>query len=151
MGFGENLKTYRKEAGLTQKELAEMCGIATGTIQQYELNKREPKARILEKISTALNVPLETLLLDKYEVIKTDFTKEEFERFEKNLQTLGFYTYNFQLGTDKPISDAEIALGSELINDFFNLNEKGRALASEIVEAFTAVPEYQKNNEDSDE
>ena len=36
MGFGENLKTYRKEAGLTQKELAEMCGIATGTIQQYE-------------------------------------------------------------------------------------------------------------------
>ena len=31
--IGENIKKYRKLAGLTQKELAERTGLAKGTIQ----------------------------------------------------------------------------------------------------------------------
>ena len=52
----------RKEKGYTQKQLAEKCGMATGTIQQYELNKREPRREQLQKIATALNVPLYELM-----------------------------------------------------------------------------------------
>ncbi len=37
---------------LTQKQLAERCGLALGTIQQYEAGKRFPKE--LRKISEAL-------------------------------------------------------------------------------------------------
>ncbi len=36
--------------------------MATGTIQQYELNKREPRREQLQKIATALNVPLYELM-----------------------------------------------------------------------------------------
>ena len=50
------------EKGYTQKQLAEKCGMATGTIQQYELNKREPRREQLQKIATALNVPLYELM-----------------------------------------------------------------------------------------
>ena len=56
------MQKIRKEKGYTQKQLAEKCGMATGTIQQYELNKREPRREQLQKIATALNVPLYELM-----------------------------------------------------------------------------------------
>lgn len=62
MTIGERIKVYRKLAGLTQKELGELAGVATGTIQQYELGKRQPRIEQLEKIATALNVPVADLL-----------------------------------------------------------------------------------------
>ena len=64
--IGENIKKYRKLAGLTQKELAERTGLAKGTIQQYELNKREPKYHILEKLANALNIDILDLLVNKF-------------------------------------------------------------------------------------
>lgn len=57
MTTGERIKNARKAASLTQRKLAEKCGLSTGTIQQYELDKRSPKNReIVEKLATALNV-----------------------------------------------------------------------------------------------
>lgn len=56
MTIGENIKKYRKRAGLTQKELAKKCGLATGTIQQYELNKRQPRLEQINLIANILGV-----------------------------------------------------------------------------------------------
>lgn len=56
MTIGELIKTWRKEKGLTQKQLAEKTGIATITIQQYEGGKRVPKAEFLARIAQALGV-----------------------------------------------------------------------------------------------
>ena len=42
MSIGEKIRYFRKESGYTQKELAELSGIATITLQQYELEKRVP-------------------------------------------------------------------------------------------------------------
>lgn len=56
MSTGENIRAARIFRGLTQKELAQKCGLATGTIQQYELDKRNPKFEQLEKIACALNL-----------------------------------------------------------------------------------------------
>lgn len=58
----ENLKYYRKKANLTQKQLAEKCGLAPGTIQQYELGKREPKYETLLVIANALDTSIGSLL-----------------------------------------------------------------------------------------
>ena len=62
MTLGQIMQKICKEKGYTQKQLAEKCGMATGTIQQYELNKREPRREQLQKIATALNVPLYELM-----------------------------------------------------------------------------------------
>lgn len=62
MTLGQIMQKIRKEKGYTQKQLAEKCGMATGTIQQYELSKREPRREQLQKIATALNVPLYELM-----------------------------------------------------------------------------------------
>lgn len=57
MTVGKRLQTARKRAGLTQKALAQKCGLATGTIQQYELDKRIPKNKeIVEKIADTLGI-----------------------------------------------------------------------------------------------
>ena len=53
---GERIRKYRKEKGLTQKQLGEKCGILEPNIRKYELNKQKPKIETLEKIANALDV-----------------------------------------------------------------------------------------------
>lgn len=60
--IGLNIKKFRKKAGLTQKALAEKCDMATGTIQQYELGKREPRIEQQERICEVLGIPTIALL-----------------------------------------------------------------------------------------
>lgn len=69
MTIGQTIQNFRKEKGYTQKQLAEKCGMATGTIQQYELNKREPRQEQLRKIADALEVELwEIVELDQMDL-----------------------------------------------------------------------------------
>ena len=58
VGYGPNIKAARKAAGLTQKQLAEILGLATGTVQQYERGVREPRFEQLKAIANALNIDL---------------------------------------------------------------------------------------------
>ena len=43
MTLGKRIQLARKAKGFTQKQLAEAINAATGTIQQYELDKRQPR------------------------------------------------------------------------------------------------------------
>lgn len=56
MNNGINIKNARIYRDFTQQKLAKECGLATGTIQQYELNKRNPKIEQISKIANALNL-----------------------------------------------------------------------------------------------
>lgn len=56
MDIGKRIQTARKAKKLTQKQLAEKLGVATGTIQQYELGKRTPGLETVLDISDALEV-----------------------------------------------------------------------------------------------
>lgn len=61
---GDKIKIYRNQQKLTQKQLAEKAGVATISIQQYELNTRRPKIETLQKIATALNVSIDSIRSD---------------------------------------------------------------------------------------
>ena len=66
MTTGQRIKTIRKEKGLTQKALGELCGIAEPTIRQYESGRLNPKFETIEKIATkGLDVLPETLMPGK--------------------------------------------------------------------------------------
>lgn len=60
--IGENIKRYRLEKGLTQKELAEKSGITRESIGNYERGDRTPPADILNKIAVALDVITDDLI-----------------------------------------------------------------------------------------
>lgn len=74
MNTGEKIKQLRIKNGITQKELANKSGLATGTIQQYELQKRKPKLETVEKIADALNVKIDELL--DIDVVNNSLTEE---------------------------------------------------------------------------
>lgn len=56
MTIGENIKRARLAAGLTQKELADKCGIADSAVRKYESGRVVPKLPMIKKIADALNV-----------------------------------------------------------------------------------------------
>lgn len=59
---GNNIKKYRKEAGITLKELGEKIGVTEATAQKYEDgNIKKIDAEMLKKISDALGTTPEKL------------------------------------------------------------------------------------------
>lgn len=75
MNIGEQIKKYRKEAGLSQKELGERLGVSQQHIAQYESGKRIPKIETINNIAGALGIGTRRLYPDfSYEEWKTTET-----------------------------------------------------------------------------
>ena len=62
--FIQNLKFYRKRAGLTQEKLAEAIGMSTAYIGDMEARERFPSAETIDKIAAALGIHPSTLFDD---------------------------------------------------------------------------------------
>lgn len=70
MEFGLRLKTLRKQAGLTQKQLAAQLGITKSVVSFYELQSRSPSPEVLAKLAQIFHVSADYLLgLDNRETI----------------------------------------------------------------------------------
>jgi len=78
MVIGQNIREQRKKSNLTQNELAELSGVAVGTISQYERGRRrQPNIAQLKKIADALEVTIELLLNPKAKEIPSTTTQEK--------------------------------------------------------------------------
>lgn len=120
MTTGELIKAARKKAGLTQKTLGEKLGVAYQTIAQWENDLRNPKLDTLQRIASALGVPVQELISD-WEAVD----KEEFK---------DVFIYGKGLTTPKGRIDAALD----------RLNNEGQEKAAERVEELTEIPKYQK-------
>lgn len=124
MTIGQRIKEARKSAGLTQRELAEKAGTATGTIQQYELGKRQPRIEQFQAIADVLNVDVNWLMngytLAQRDQAFRDFVKKRFSEVE----------------TVKTRAD-------EVVQDMGKLNEEGQLEAVKRVKELTEIPRYQ--------
>jgi len=60
--FAERLVKIRTERGLTQEQLASICGIDRTHIGRIERLERVPGLEILDKIAIGLEIPLSKLL-----------------------------------------------------------------------------------------
>ena len=56
MAICDNMKAIRRKKGMTQKQVAEACGLADSTIRTYELGNANPKPATVAKIAKALGV-----------------------------------------------------------------------------------------------
>ena len=54
--LGEHIRFYRQQAGLTQKELADLCEVSESAIRNYELGNRVPDFLTLHVIAEKLRV-----------------------------------------------------------------------------------------------
>ena len=61
MTIGERIKAARKQAGLTQQELADKLDVSYVGVSQWESGRRNPKQQTLSRIAQVLDIPLSTL------------------------------------------------------------------------------------------
>ena len=123
MTVSENIRYFRKERGYTQKQLSELAGIATITLQQYELEKREPKLENLQKIAEALDIPIAALL----DIDETDQALNTLSDFKNVDVKQTKYPDMFNLKELEP---------------YFTLNRKGRDKALSYIDDLAKLPEY---------
>lgn len=117
MTTGQLIKAARRKAGMTQKELGAKLGVAYQTLAQWENDLRNPKLDTLQRIASALGVPVQDLISD-WEAVD----KEEFKRV---------FIYGEGI---KDRIDAALD----------RLNDEGQEKAAERVEELTEIPKYQK-------
>ena len=59
--FGNNLRSYRSAAGISQEELAEKVDLDRTYISLLERGQRNPSLQCMLNLSQALNIPLSKL------------------------------------------------------------------------------------------
>ena len=62
LAFGKVLRTVRREAGLTQEQLALAADIDRTFVSLIERGERQPTVRVLFKLAAALNVSAARLI-----------------------------------------------------------------------------------------
>ena len=60
--FSENFHKLRREAGISQDEVAQALGIAKSTVSMYERGNRRPNLAVLTKLAELLNVSVDALV-----------------------------------------------------------------------------------------
>ena len=82
-----NLKRLRKALGISQAILAERAGCSPTMIGNIEITKRFPSAESLDKLATALGVPVYELFMEKSPAVARAIDKTEVrERLAKDLR-----------------------------------------------------------------
>ena len=157
MTIGEIIKAARKKNGLTQKELAEKLGLATGTIQQYELGKRQPRIEQAAKIFSVLGLSIYSAFGDNFD---ENIKQSEFEYKDKS--------GNIKIANANDVYKSLPSISKEefwfkvLLKDGYDpksrilfalnlLSEDGIEEAAKRVEELTEIPKYQRQPEEGEE
>ncbi|MCR5067245.1 MAG: helix-turn-helix domain-containing protein [Erysipelotrichaceae bacterium] len=84
MTFGEKFKAARKEAGLSQEQLAEKLSVSRSAVAKWEADNGMPDVENLKAISELLNVSIDYLLSED-DRISFNETREaiDLENYEK--------------------------------------------------------------------
>ena len=68
MNFSERLSCLLSQRGLTQRELAGMCGVDEASMSRYVNGSRKPCMDVLVRIANELNVSVEYLTGNEEEI-----------------------------------------------------------------------------------
>ncbi|MBE6028815.1 MAG: helix-turn-helix transcriptional regulator [Clostridiales bacterium] len=157
--LGQRIRYFRKRAGLTQKELAEMLDLSESALRNYELDNRTPGRTTLTMIADALKISY--YALDMYGMSEINRTLHFLFEMEEMYQlkpdviddqlVLRFDTGRLrELIGDDPFADEEPELTEEEKQELDELFEKipapGAALdlENQVGNWYEAYMDYQK-------
>ena len=83
--IGNNIKYYRKNAGLTQAELGEMFDVSYVTVSTWESGRTAPSTDIIEDLCVALHCRKEELLGFGYAGRDKDIQKKKLNEYFDSL------------------------------------------------------------------
>jgi transcriptional regulator with XRE-family HTH domain len=108
MDFSERIKQYRKEKGLTQKELADIIGVKHTALSNWETNIAKPDIDTIIKLSNYFGISIDNLVLgvESNKIIAQNIIQEQ--------------QADYNLAPDNksyiPITDINAAAGSGWFN-----------------------------------
>ena len=135
--FSRMLKTARKEAGLTQRELADILGVATGTVQQWELGIRFPRVGMLKKIEETLKIA----------VVPSEVENEKKKQLQRSLKE-AWVAAEQKAGRKLSLDEAmeyfkfDVSAKMKLEEALSKLNNEGIKVALERIEELTLIDKY---------
>lgn len=126
MALGENIKKYRKEKKLTQKEMAKKINKSCSTFQKYELNLTQPPIDVIKEIADILEVSMVDLLYNP----ECDDNDTFFDAIEKE-------------------AEAEMILfKKEVLETYNKLNESGKWKVNEYIFDLSEIKRYTTPDEE---
>lgn len=132
MDVGQKITKYRKERGMTQKELAFKASISPVMLNQYEKGKRKPKKENTLKIAKALYIPAKWLH-DDYDFVDPNENISE-EQKAHDIQQLEVLKKHFE---NKKIET--------IISNFNSVNEDGKQKIVDYSSDIADNPKYKKD------
>ena len=149
MNISEFIKNLRKQKGLTQKQLGELCNprIGESTIRKYELGILNPKKETLQKIGKALAV--------YYNDMELFESLSQYAEDDESIKILLNSIFNeiiknnpdFKAAlrdTKHTVYESIIENHKILIKKYDSLNETGQKKALDPIEMLAKIPEYRK-------
>lgn len=142
--IGNNVKTYRKRAGLTQLELAEKVNMSRSHIASIEIDKYNPSISTLEAIAQAIGIDMETL-------VGSDYKEATFTKKGVRIPVLGEIRAGIPIEAITDVLDyedisAEMAAGGE----YFGLRVKGDSMVPVLLEGDTIIVRQQPEVENGE-
>lgn len=80
MLIGDVIRTYRKQVGITQEEMARRLGVTTPAVNKWENNNTQPDIALLAPIARLIGITTDTLLS-----FHDSLSSEEIAAFVKKL------------------------------------------------------------------
>lgn len=121
--LSDSLKSYRKEANLSQKALAQMLDVSQSTVAMWESGKNSPEYNTLVKLASILNVSIDYL------------TGNRAGKISKDIPVLGYVRAGTPTYAVEEILSYENILVSPYDPDeYFALIIKGSSMAPRMME-----------------
>ncbi len=89
MNIGQAIVTIRKARKMTQKQLAERCGMSQNAIVSLEKDRSHPPMETIKKLQAVLNVPQSFIML--YAIEDSDIPQEKLQTARLLLDPLREY------------------------------------------------------------
>lgn len=147
MQIGQRIKSLRNGAGLTQKELADLCDASEITIRRYEIGKIEPTEKQLRRIARVFGIPLSHLVDPNTAEEEPAYLQALYQIGQMVRQTNGGgFTVQAQAAEIMERREAITftPLDYELIEAMHRLNERGQKTALERVRELGEIEKYRK-------
>lgn len=97
--LGRNIRIARREKGITQEVLAELCNLSPVFISQIENGMRKPSLETVDNIARTLNSSIDRLIYGRTDSV------DDFSDFESLLRTRTPLEREFSLNILKTILD----------------------------------------------
>ncbi|MGN0970656.1 MAG: helix-turn-helix domain-containing protein [Aristaeellaceae bacterium] len=160
MDIGKQIRSIRKQRGLTQIQLAEKVGMAVNSIRLYEAGKRIPSIDVRLELAEALDCGFDELMTKKEAsdvasiLEKGYMSRAEEEMLDSPTQEdmVSRFGQPDNVASPQPsfpvwfhdIGYQANLILNDLVKHFRNLNTEGMQEASKRVEELAMLPKYQR-------